>query len=115
MVAAEQSEIARKGQKLRTVNWRIPSFALGYVPFVFFLAWFTRFSDDQFLGYEIFVFSTFGLIVLLPLYAIILVWLTLQRIKSGTNTLAVTVFQLVSFIVPLSWLLFALTFNGSPA
>jgi hypothetical protein len=115
MAYAEKSENVTKREKPRAVNWRIPSFALGYVPFVFFLSWCKRFSDDQFLGYEIFVFSTFGLIILLPLYAIILVWLTQQRIKSGTNTLAVTVFQLVSFIVPLSWLLFALTFNGSPA
>jgi hypothetical protein len=115
MASAEKSENVTKREKPRAVNWRIPCFALGYVPFVFFLLWCESFSDKPDSRFEIFVFSTFGLIILLPLYAIILVWLTQQRIKSGTNTLAVTVFQLVSFIVPLSWLLFALTVNGSPA
>ena len=115
MASAEKSEIATKGQKLRTVNWRLPSFALGYVPFVFFLGGGATFLDDQFLPYEIFALSGLILIVLLPLYAIILVRLTLQRIKSETNTVAVTMFQLISFIVPLCWLFVVLTFNGSPA
>ena len=75
------------------MNWRLPSFALGYVPFVFFLGCGEAFLDDQFLPYMIFALSGLILIVLLPLYAIILVWLTLQRIKSETNIVAVTMFQ----------------------
>ena len=115
MAPAEKSEIATRRQKLRTVNWLIPSFALGYVPFVGFLSGCTRFADDQFLPYKFFVFSTLALLVLLPLYAVILVWLTLQRIKNETNTLAVTMFQRLSFIVLLFYFLLGLTFNGSPA
>ena len=93
----------------------IPKIALGYVPFVWFLLFLASFGSDAFTGFSILVFSGMCLVFLLPLYAVYLVRLTWLRFKDGTLTLSVSIFHILSFIVPFGWFLFFATFSGSPA
>ena len=93
----------------------IPKIALWYVPFVGFLLFLTSLGSDAFAGYYLFIYSGMCLIFLLPLYAVYLVFLTWKRYKNGTLTTYVVGIHLLSFIVPLLYLLLLTTFNGSPA
>ena len=97
-----------------TEDWRIPIIALGYFPFAAFLFWLAEFFDAQvhnapWLLIIILVYTALIMILLLvfilPLYATYLVRLTRQRIKNGTNSIAVTMFHLLSFTIPLLGLL----------
>ena len=90
-------------------NWLIPSLAIGYVPLVFLLC---ISSNDP---YGIFVGSGFFLMYAIPVYAIILIWNTVKRFRNGTNNVAVTLYQLVSLIILIWWLMTVMNFNGSPA
>ena len=92
----------------------IPKIALGYVPFTWFLLFLTSSGSDAFAGYYLFIYSGLCLVFLLPLYAVYLVRLTWQRFKDGTLTLSVSIFHILSFIVPLTWFLLFATFSGSP-
>ncbi|MEE2640502.1 MAG: hypothetical protein VX768_07740 [Planctomycetota bacterium] len=91
------------------VNWLIPSVAIGYVPFVFFLV---SNSNDS---YGVFVYSGLFLVYAIPVYAILLTWNTVKRFRNGTNNFAVTMYQLFSLIILFGWLMYVLNFNGSPA
>ena len=103
------------GQEIIPDPLLIPKIALGYVPFVWFLLFLTSFGSDAFAGFSILVFSGMCLVFLLPLYAVYLVRLTWLRFKDGTLTLSVSIFHILSFIVPFGWFLFFATFSGSPA
>ena len=87
----------------------MPWYGYGYVPLVFAFLFVT---DD---GYTTFVYSGLLLLILLPLYAAGIVWLTVKRIQQGTNSALLTVYQILSIVPPLLWLLLVMTFNGSPA
>ena len=93
----------------------IPKIALGYVPFVWFFLFLTSLGSDAFAGYNFFINSGMLLVIILPLYAVYLVRLTWQRFKNGTLNLYVSIFHILSFIVPFTWLLLVATFGGSPA
>ena len=93
----------------------IPKIALGYVPFVWFLLFLTSLGSDAFAGYYFFIYSGMCLVFLLPIYAVYLVHLTWRRFKEGSLTLSVSIFHIMSFIVPFCWLLLLATFDGSPA
>ena len=93
----------------------IPKIALGYVPFAFFLSFLASLGSGGFGGYYIFIYSGMCLVILLPVYTVYLVSLTWQRYKDGTLTSYVVGIHLLSFIVPLFYLLMFTTFNGSPA
>ena len=93
----------------------IPKIALGYVPFVWFLLFLTSLGSDAFAGYYFFIYSGMCLVFLLPIYAVYLVNLTWRRFKEGSLTLSVSIFHIMSFIVPFCWLLLLATFDGSPA
>ena len=93
----------------------IPRIALGYVPFAFFLMFLASLGSGGFGGYYIFIYSGMCLVILLPIYTVYLVSLTWQRYKNGTLTSYVVGIHLLSFIVPLFYLLMFTTFNGSPA
>ena len=88
----------------------IPSIALGYVPFVIFLL---SISTD---GFGQFLYSGACLVPLLPIYAVYLLQITRQRRENGTLTIFVGIFYIISFLVPLFWLLmyawFVINFNG---
>ena len=93
----------------------IPKIALGYVPFVWFMLFLTSLGSDAFAGYYFFIYSGMCLVFLLPLYAVYLVRLTWQRFKDGTLTLPVSIFHILSFIVPFVWFLLFATFSSTPA
>ena len=49
-----------------------------------------------------------------PLYLIVIGKLTAKRIKRGTNTAKITLFQIFSLGVLIFWFLFVVNFGGSP-
>lgn len=55
-----------------------------------------------------------ALLVLIPAYAVTILKLTGNRIKNGTNTTRMTLFQIFSLIVYIFLLVAVLTFEGSP-
>ena len=108
MVDEKVSQSPMKGSLL------IPSIALGYVPFLF-LVLFLNPDDSVTANYSLIVTNLLCLFILLPLYAIYLVWLGRQRFKDGTLTSSVSIFHILSFFVPFAWFLLFATFSGSPA
>ena len=108
-------EKKRSESLIKTNPLLIPKIALGYVPFVWFFIFLTSLGSDTFAAYNIFISSGMFLVILLPLYAVYLVRLTWQRFKTGTLDLYVSIFHILSFIVPFAWLLLVATFSGSPA
>ncbi len=70
---------------------------------------------DSFGGYYVFVFSGAALLVLIPAYAVIISILTAKRIRNGTNTTKITLFQPLPLIIYAYWLVAVLSFGGSPA
>jgi len=100
----------RDGQSPMKGSLLIPSIALGYVPLVIFLL---SISTD---GFGQFLYSGACLVLLLPIYAVYLLQITRQRRENGTLTTFVVIFYIISFLVPLFWLLmyawFVTNFNG---
>jgi len=103
------------GQSYKYDPSLIPKIALGYVPSIIFLLFLTSFSDNAFAGYDIFIYSGMCLLVLLPIYSLYLIRLTWQQFTNQTLTLGIVTFYFLSFIVPFLWLIFFVTFSGSPA
>ena len=93
----------------------IPIITLGYVPFVIFWLFMMSFGSDLFAGYYFFIYSGMCLFILMPFYAIYLIFLTWRRYKNGTLTLFVSIIHILSLIVPLWYLIIFATFSGSPA
>lgn len=110
MVDEKDSQSPMKGSLL------IPSIALGYVPFVIIVLMIYSTSDETLPGFGFFIFSSMSLVPLLPIYSVYLLRITRQRIDNNTLTPIVVIFYIISFIVPLIWLLmyawFAINFNG---
>ena len=94
-------------------QWVLPLFGYGYVPVIFGLL--LTFQDVGFARYELFVNSGLALIFLLPVYAIILAKLAINRGNEGSKSVGLSLFQFVSLVRLVLWLLFVLTFGGSPA
>ena len=94
----------------------IPSIALGYVPSVIIVSMFYSTPDETLSGISIFIFSGMCLVPLLPIYGFYLLRITRQRIEKNTLTPIVVIFYIISFIIPLIWLLmyawFVTNFNG---
>ena len=90
------------------IHWQIPWLGYGYVPLVIGLL----FSSGSF---GLFILSGFALLFLLPVYGLVILKLTAQRNQQGANSLGLTLFQILSMVLPILWLLFVMNFNGSPA
>ena len=96
----------------------IPSIALGYVPFVIIVLMFYsyRYPDETLPGLGFIIFSSMCLVPLLPIYAFYLFKLIRHRRRDNTLTPTVEIFYVISFILPLFWLLMyawiANNFNG---
>jgi len=99
--------------KKKDVNVLLPCWALAYFP-IMFLAGALFSIGDPFGKFYVFVFSGMALLVLTPTYAVITSILTIKRIKNGSNTIKITLFQLLPLIVYIFWLVAVLTFGGSP-
>ena len=90
------------------IHWQIPWLGYGYVPLVIGLL----FSSGSF---GLFILSGFALLFLLPVYGLVILKLTAQRNQQGANSLGLTLFQILSMVLPILWLLFVMNFTGSPA
>jgi len=112
--STKKKEAPKSKPKKKDLNVLLPCLALAYFPIVFLLG--TLFSIvDSFGGYYVFVLSGMALLVLIPAYAVIIIKLTLKRIKNRTNTVKITLFQLSPLILLIFFLVSVLTFGGSPA
>ena len=98
---------------LEAGQWVLPLFGYGYVPVIFGLL--LTIQDVGFARYELFVNSGLALIFLLPVYAIILAKLAINRGNEGRKSVGLSLFQFVSLVPLVLWLLFVFTFGGSPA
>ena len=113
---SEKVKKAESKTKPKGKDWNVlmPCWALAYFPIVF-LAGALLASGDPFGAYYVFVFSGVALLVLTPAYAVIISILTAKRIRNGTNTTKITLFQLLPLIIYVYWLVTVLSFGGSPA
>ena len=93
----------------------ITAVALGYVPLVIFLMFIASMGSSNFAGYYLFIYSGMGLMILFPIYTIYLALLTWHLHKNGALTPTVSTVHILSFIVPLLYLLMFVTFSGSVA
>lgn len=93
----------------------ITAVALGYVPLVIFLMVIASMGSSNFAGYYLFIYSGMGLMILFPIYTIYLAFLTWHLHKNGALTPTVSTVHILSFIIPLLYLLMFVTFSGSVA
>ena len=103
--------LAKKGgdapkAKPHPANWLIPWLGYGYVPLVFGLIF--NADIDNFDRYYTFINSAFALLFLLPVYGLVILGLTAQRTLRKTNSVGLTLFQILSMVLPILWLLFGL-------
>ena len=108
-VPLAKQDTDRPKAKPHPANWWVPWLGYGYVPLVMGLMFI---SEDPF---PIFIFSGLGLFFLLPVYGLFILKLTAQRNQQGTNSVGLTLFQILSMVLPILALLFVMNFNGSPA
>ena len=109
--------LAKKGvdvpkAKPHPANWWIPWLGYGYVPLVIGLLSVTDAGEER---YTWWVLSISTLFFLLPVYGLVILGLTAQRTLRKTNSVGLTLFQLLSMVLPILWFFFVLSFNGSPA
>ena len=100
--------------KTKKKDWDVLVPCLAYFPIVF-LVGHIFLIGDPFAGFYIFVFSGAPLLVLVPVYAVAICILYVKRKRNFTNTISITLFQLLPLIIYVCWLLFWVNFNGSPA
>ena len=86
--------------KLNPANWWVPCLGYGYVPLVMGLLFG---SEDRL---ETLLFSIGALLFLLPVYGLVILGLTVQRIKQKNNRAGLTTFQMLSIVPPTLWGLF---------
>ena len=103
--------LAKKGvdapkAKPHPANWWIPWLGYGYVPLVIGLLSVT--DDSNYDRYSAWVLSAAALFYLLPVYGLVILGLTAQRILRKTNSVGLTLFQILSMVLPILWLLFGL-------
>ena len=100
------SEIERERAKLNPLNWKLPFFATGFIGFlclILCLILVTFGFSSDIMGFAV-IFSLLSIPLATVVYGAFVLWLTIQRIRTGTNTLIITLFQLfVLGIMPLSF------------
>ena len=86
--------------KPRPINWTVPWLGYGYVPLVIGIG---NSSRD---GFSVLCFSTGATLFFLPVYGWFIFKLTAQRKKQGTNSVGLTLFQILSMVLPTLYGLF---------
>ena len=109
--ALSDETLAKKdadGPKARPhpANWWIPWLGYGYVPLVIGLLSVT--DDSNYDRYSAWVLSAAALFYLLPVYGLVILGLMAQRILRKTNSVGLTLFQILSMVLPILWVLFAI-------
>ena len=95
-----KQDAAKPKAKPHPANWWIPWLAYGYVPIVIGLSFIS--GEPLF----ILIISTVALLLLLPVYGLVIFGLTIQRTLRQTNSVGLTLFQILSMVLPFLWLLF---------
>ena len=90
----------RPKAKPHPANWWIPWLGYGYIPFSIFL----RFISQDPLGLAFFHIEALPFVI--PVYGLVLLGLTVWRLQKGTNSVGLTLFQVLSIALPLLWGLF---------
>ena len=88
------------------INWTVPWLGYGYIPLVIGLISISE-GIDRFI---ILFYSAFALLLLLPVYGLVILGLTAQRTLRKTNSIGQTLFQILSMVLPILWLLFVMNF-----
>ena len=98
----------RPKAKPHPANWWIPWLGYGYVPLVMGLLFGSKnglvFGSKN--GLDTLLFSIGALLFLLPVYGLVILGLTVQRIKQKNNRAGLTTFQMLSIVPPTLWGLF---------
>ena len=87
------------------IHWQIPWLGYGYVPLVIGLLSVTDAGEER---YTWWLLSVSSLFFLLPVYGLVNLGLTAQRTLRKTNSVGLTLFQILSMVLPILWLLFGL-------
>ena len=108
--ALSDETLAKKGgdapkAKPHPANWLIPWLGYGYVPLVIGLLSVTDAGEER---YTWWLLSVSSLFFLLPVYGLVILGLTVQRTLRKTNSVGLTLFQILSMVLPILWLLFGL-------
>ena len=90
--------------KPHPANWWIPWIGYGYIPLVIGLISISEGIDR----FYILFYSALALLLLLPVYGLVILGLTAQRTLRKTNSVGLTLFQILSMVLPILWLLFGL-------
>ena len=88
--------------KPHPANWWVAWLGYGYIPFSICL-WST--SQDP-LGLAFFHIEALPFVI--PVYGLVLLGLTVSRLQKGTNSVGLTLFQVLSIALPILWGLFNL-------
>ena len=91
--------------KPHPANWWIPWLGYGYVPLVIGVLSATDGSNYD--RYTSWLLSVQALFFLLPVYGLVILGLTSQRTLRKTNSVGLTLFQILSMVLPILWVLFA--------
>ena len=88
-------------------HWWVAWLGYGYVPLVIGQISISN-DDGPFALNFMIVDSARALLYLLPGYGLVILGLTAQRIERKTNSAGLTLFQILSMVLPILWLFFGL-------
>ena len=100
--------LVRKGAdgpkaKPHPANWWIPWLGYGYVPLWIGLIFNADIDNND--RYNTFMLSVGAIPYILPVYGLVILGLTAQRILRKTNSVGLTLFQILSMVLPILWLI----------
>ena len=101
--------LVRKGAdgpkaKPHPFHWWIPWLGYGYVPLWIGLIFNADIDNND--RYNTFMLSVGAIPYILPVYGLVILGLTAQRTLRKTNSVGLTLFQILSMVLPFLWLLF---------
>lgn len=102
---ARQQFTATRLAKPHPINLWVPWFGYGYVPLAIGLIILS--PDDLGTRIKVLLFFVQALCFLLPVYVLLIAGLTVQRIKQRTNSVGITLFQILSTVLPILVVLLA--------
>ncbi len=86
-------------------HWWVAWLGYGYVP-AFIVPVIALIAQDKGAdAWMIGAYSTLALFFLLPVYGLVILGLTVQRILRKTNSVGLTLFQILSMVLPILWLI----------
>ena len=87
-------------------HWWVAWLGYGYVPAFIVPVIALTAQDEGFDAYFIGAWSALALFFLLPVYGLVILGLTAQRILRKTNSVGLTLFQILAMVLPILWVFF---------